>query len=72
MNMTTPFAPADSVSPSTKGKLGFSHASGLSDGESDEEGEDGDEDEEDLNIKNSDLIFHPESMLRSWLKKRGK
>jgi len=25
-----------------------------------------------LDIKNSDLIFHPESMLRSWLKKRGK
>ncbi len=45
MNITTPFAPADSVSPSTKGKLGFSQGSGLSgNGDSEDDGEEGEED----------------------------
>jgi hypothetical protein len=55
-----------------KGKLGFSQNSGLSGGGDSDEEDGGDEEEEDMDIKCSDLIFNPESMLRSWLKKRGK
>lgn len=70
----------------TTADLAQSDQDGIGDLEDDGD-EDGDEDEEDgdINIKSEDLIvfeflcllnsclqFHPESMLRTWLKKRGK
>ena len=34
--------------------------------------DDDDDDEDQINYKNEDMIFNPESGLRKWLKKHGK